>query len=57
MSAIPPKADIARRQLDVRFVPFPDQGQRSKARRLFDQLISAVEQLRRDAEAERFCGL
>jgi hypothetical protein len=30
MSALPPKADIAERDWDVRFVPFPGQVHRSK---------------------------
>jgi hypothetical protein len=40
MSALPSKADIAERQLDVRFVPKPDKVRRSKMA-LFDHLVGA----------------
>jgi hypothetical protein len=43
MSALPPKADIARQQLDVRFVPIATKVRRNK-NGLFDHLISAAEQ-------------
>jgi hypothetical protein len=35
-SALPPKADIAGRQLDVRFVSFPDNMQRRRTASSFD---------------------
>ena len=50
MSALPPKADIRQRHLDVRFVPKADIG-------LFDHLISAGEQRRRNFKAERLRSL
>jgi hypothetical protein len=43
MSALPPKADIARRQLDVRFVPEADSC--SAARKLLDYLAGNREQV------------
>jgi hypothetical protein len=49
MSALPPKADIARQRLDVRFVPKADKVHRSKMG-LFDYLVSNAEQSRREAE-------
>jgi hypothetical protein len=46
MSALPPKADIPKRRLDVRFVPKADKVHRSKMG-LFDYLVSDAEQSRR----------
>jgi hypothetical protein len=46
MSALPPKADIRRGDWDVRFVPKADISQ------LFDHLVGASEQLRRNSEAQ-----
>jgi hypothetical protein len=55
MSALPPKADIARRQLDVRFVPFP--GSCTAANdSLFDHLVGARDKRLRHVEAERLGG-
>jgi hypothetical protein len=48
MSALPPKADIAGRQLDVRFVPIAD------IETLFDHLVSRDKKLRMKLQAERF---
>jgi hypothetical protein len=47
MSAIPPKADIAKRRCDVRFVPKAD-----ITSGLIDYFIGAAEQRRRHGEAE-----
>jgi hypothetical protein len=38
MSALPPKADIGRRQLDVRFVPKTDMAQ------LFDHFVGVQQE-------------
>jgi hypothetical protein len=43
MSALPPKADIGARPLDVRFVPKADTTQRTN-RPLFDDLVGDGEQ-------------
>jgi hypothetical protein len=48
MSALPPKADIAESDWNVRFVPKADIMRRSKKALSFNQLIGAVEQLRSD---------
>ena len=53
MSALPPKADIDLRGQDVRFVPKADIGGAAKER-LFNHLIGAGKERRRDFEAERF---
>jgi hypothetical protein len=57
MCALPPKADIVGDSLDIRFVPIRDQVHRSKRVSLFNQIVGAIEQLRRDGQTERFCGL
>jgi hypothetical protein len=44
MSALPPKADIAGRQLNVRFVPKADKVRRSKKLCLFDHFVGGGEQ-------------
>ena len=51
MSALPPKADIAECDWDVRFVPKAD------IRILFEQLIGALLEKWRYVETERFGGL
>jgi hypothetical protein len=51
MSALPPKADIRERNWDVRFVPKADMSH------LFDHLVGAGEQCRRQFEAKRSSGL
>ena len=66
------KADIPLRRCDVRFTPNSGHRgqtvgcllcaksgllQRSKKASLFNQLIRAVKQLRRDGQTKRFCGL
>jgi hypothetical protein len=48
MSALPPKADIAKRRWDVRFVPKAD------IRRLFDYLVGTGQYRRRNGNTERF---
>jgi hypothetical protein len=50
MSALPPKADIAGRQWNVRQVPKADIA------RLFDHLVGAGQQSRRRGKSERFGG-
>src|SRR6516162_2392789 len=57
MSALPPKADMARRHRYVRFVPIVDLSRCSKLSDLLDHLVGAGEQRRRDIEAERSGGL
>ena len=52
MSALPPKADVARRREHVRFVPIATKVRRNK-NGLFDHLVSAAEQHRRHLDAER----
>jgi hypothetical protein len=49
MSALPPKADIAERDLDVRFVPKADI-------RLFNHLVCKCEKIGRNGDAERLGG-
>jgi hypothetical protein len=50
MSAIPPKADVRRRDRHVRFVPEADM--------LFlDQLVGAARQRKRDSNTKRLGGL
>jgi hypothetical protein len=51
MSALPPKADIHRRERDVRFVPKAD-----IRTSLFDHLVGAGEQRGRNCEAKRLGG-
>jgi hypothetical protein len=51
MSALPPKADIAERNWDVRFVPKADIAA------LFDHLVGAAGQGERDRNTERPGGL
>ena len=55
MSALPPKADIRERVLDVRFGPQADSCTATK-RSLFDHFLSSREQRRWDRHAERFGG-
>jgi hypothetical protein len=53
MSAIPPKADIASRDEDVRFVPNADILRRSEGRMsLFDHLVGVDDKRLRNREAE-----
>jgi hypothetical protein len=56
MSALPPKADIAARRLNVRFVPIADSC-RAANRSLFDDLVGGREQRRRHGKAEHPGGL
>jgi hypothetical protein len=49
MSALPPKADIAGRQLDVRFVPEADMGSNAASRKRRIRSCSA-------AASARFCS-
>ena len=49
MSALPPKADIAERHRDVRFVPKAD------IKPLLDHLIGTGEEWRRDRHADGLC--
>jgi hypothetical protein len=49
MSALPPKADIAGKQLDVRFVPIPEVTD------LFDDFVGGDQKSRRYGEAEHLC--
>src|SRR5215831_6082504 len=53
MSALPPKADMARRHRYVRFVPIGDLSRCSKLSDLLDHLVAAGEQRRRHFEAQR----
>ena len=56
MSALPPKADIAGCDLDVRFVPKADIGT-SLVCQLLDQLVGALLKIQRHVEAESLSGL
>jgi hypothetical protein len=60
MSALPPKADIAGRQLNVRFVPKAAVSRCSKnplsKASLFDQFIGGYEQVLGHCEVERLRG-
>jgi hypothetical protein len=56
MSASPPKADIAGRWLDVRFVPKGDQRHRSN-RVLIEHLVRSGEQRLWYFHAERLSGV
>src|SRR5512132_1983160 len=51
MSALPPKADMCGATRDVRFGPIADMAT------LFDHLVSATGQRKRDGDAERLGGL
>jgi hypothetical protein len=53
MSALPPKADITGQQLDVRFVPKADILRCGKGTPLFDHLVGAQEDSRRQPDADR----
>jgi len=55
MSALPPKADIRPRDQDVRFGPITDSC--SAANDAYSITSYAIEQPRRNSEAERFGGL
>jgi hypothetical protein len=57
MSALPPKADIAERDLDVRFVPKTDIMQCSKRLALFDHLIGQQQHRLRHRQPYCFCCL
>ena len=59
MSALPPKADIHRRERHVRFVPGGDLSRCSNVRelRLLYHLIGSHEQTGWHCQAERLCGL
>jgi hypothetical protein len=53
MSALPPKADIHRRELDIRFVPKSEQSARQqKIGGLFDHLVSAKQKSLRYRQSE-----
>jgi hypothetical protein len=54
MSALPPKADIAKRDRDVRFGPLADSC--TAERSLFDHLVGDGENLVGYPEAKRFGG-
>src|SRR4029077_114395 len=56
MSALPPKADIRERVLDVRFGPQADSCSAAK-RSLLDHLVGAGAHRRRHGEAEHLSGL
>jgi hypothetical protein len=56
MSALPPKADIAERDRNVRFVPQADSCTAAKSV-LFDHLVGGRKQRRRNTQTERFRGL
>ena len=53
MSALPPKADVAGRQLDVRFVPKADIPRLRPRLALFDHLVGAQQHRGRHVDAER----
>ena len=52
MSALTPKADMCSAPTHVRFVPIAD-----IASRLFDHLVGATRQRKRDSDAQRLGGL
>ena len=54
MSELPPKAEVDPRFCDVAQVPKAAVSGRSKAASLFDDLLSAGEQRRRNVDAKRF---
>jgi hypothetical protein len=56
MSALPPKADVAGRRLDVRFVPKADSCTATNSR-LFDHLVGACKDVRRNVDTNRLCSL
>src|SRR5262245_21618620 len=57
MSALPPKADIERRDCNVRFVPIATECTAAKAASLFDHLIGEGEQRGWHGEPEYSGGL
>jgi len=57
MSALPPKADIAGRQLDVCFVPKADILHCGRNWHLFDHLVGGGKQRRRDGQTKRLRSL
>jgi hypothetical protein len=57
MSELPPKAEVDPRSCDVAQVPKAAVSGRSKAASLFDDLVGAGEQRRRNLDAERFGSL
>jgi hypothetical protein len=56
MSALPPKADFAVRQLDVRFVPKADITAPQSDLALFDNLVGGDKKTLRYRDAQRFGG-
>jgi hypothetical protein len=61
MSALPPKADIGGRHLDVRFVPGTDSCTAANCApqiaTLLNHLVGALLELERNVDADCLCGL